>query len=242
MSNHFDSIADDFNRIWTFSPEYKDFVHQHILEKLELGKDDVLADIGGGTGTFTARLAEDSGARHVYCIEPSRPMCDIASQQPGIKAICCDAHAVLTLDLGITKVLFKEVIHHITDRKRFFKALYEILPYGGKVLIITRPQEILFPFFDKAKQKFAENQPPLEQISDELLSCGFEVKTELDEHTFYLSKREWFDMLRNRFMSDLGSFSDAEIETGIQQIDARFDDSTLLFCDRLIFIVGNKQS
>lgn len=241
MSNHFDSIADDFNRIWTFSPEYKDFVHHHILKKLQLGPDDVFADIGGGTGTFTERLSKDSKARHTYCIEPSRPMCDIASQQPGIEAICCDAHAALTMDLGITKVLFKEVIHHIADRREFFKKLYETLPLYGKLLIVTRPQEILFPFFDEAKQKFADNQPPHEHIADELRECGFTVETEFDEHTFYLSKRDWFDMLRNRFMSDLGSFSDEEIETGIQQIDERFDDSTLLFCDRLIFILGSKQ-
>lgn len=82
VANHFDSIAEVFNRIWYFSDEYKDFVISHIHHDLALNQNDILADIGGGTGTFTSRLANEAHVTKAYCIEPSLAMCDEAAKLP----------------------------------------------------------------------------------------------------------------------------------------------------------------
>ncbi len=240
QSNHFDSIAEHFNRIWYFSENYKEFVISHIRHDLQFTPDDIFADIGGGTGSFTARLQQEGGLQSAYCIEPSAPMCNEASKLLNITALCTDAHGFLEQNIPFTKMLLKEVIHHITDRERFWHNTYNALPIGGKLLIITRPQHIAFPFFDAAKKAFSRNQPPHEEIETELKNAGFDVSTTRRSHTFTLPKESWYDMLRHRFMSDLGAFSDQEIEEGISEIESRYEGETIDIVDHLIFITARK--
>lgn len=239
-SNHFDSIAELFNRIWYFSDAYKNFVITHILSDLELSAHDILVDIGGGTGSFTSRLAHEANLSKAYCVEPSRAMCDEASKLENISAVCSDAHAFIASSTPFTKMLFKEVIHHIPQREHFYSDLYAALPESGKILIITRPQQIAFPFFKAAKEAFAANQPSQESIESELREGGFHVITHPRSHTFTLPKEEWYTMLRHRFMSDLGVFSDEEIEEGIEEIEDNYPHETIDIVDNLLFILATK--
>ncbi|MDD5051531.1 MAG: class I SAM-dependent methyltransferase [Sulfuricurvum sp.] len=239
--NHFDSIADVFNRIWYFSDNYKDFVLEHILHDLSLNSEDILVDIGGGTGTFTSRIMEKSLLQKAYCIEPSSPMCIEAAKLGNITALCLDAHAFLTTETPFNKLLLKEVIHHIDNRETFWHDIYNRLPIGGKLLIITRPQNIDFPFFQSAKTAFSKNQPPHEIFESELKNCGFFVETKYQNHTFTLPKESWYEMLRYRFMSDLCIFSDEEIEEGIQEIDNYYYEDILEIVDNLIFMSAEKK-
>lgn len=239
--NHFDAIADVFNRIWYFSDEYKDFVISHIHKDLALTNDDILADIGGGTGSFTSRLADEAHLLEAYCIEPSSAMCEEAAKLNNITALCSDAHTFLSTHTPFTKMLFKEVIHHIKDRDLFWKNVYHLLPHNGKVLIITRPQNIAFPFFEKAKIEFSRNQPSQNLLENELIDGGFSIAVHHRSHTFTLSKKDWYTMLRHRFMSDLGVFSDKEIEEGIIEIEKSHPTETIEIIDNLIFIIATKR-
>ena len=239
--NHFDAIADVFNRVWFFSQGYKDFVIRHIMEDLHLTSKDILADIGGGTGSFTHRLAIEADLEGAYCVEPSSAMCAEASKLSDITAVCADGEAFLALNYPFSKMLFKEVIHHIPDRKGFWSRLDPLLPQEGRVLIITRPQNIAFPFFQAAKEAFARHQPPLELIESELSDGGFALTTRHRNYTFTLAKEEWYTMLRHRFMSDLGIFSDQEIEAGIEEIDRLYEGETIDIVDHLLFISAVRQ-
>lgn len=238
--NHFDAIADVFNRIWYFSEDYKRFVTGHIHRDLALNPLDTLVDIGGGTGTFTRRLMDESGVAKAYCVEPSAPMCDEAAKLKNITALCMDAHAFMSTGTPFSKLLLKEVIHHIDERERFWQAVYAQLPRSGKLLIITRPREIEFPLFTSAKAAFARNQPPYELFVSQLKKCGFDVDTAIRSHTFNLPKEHWYEMLRHRFMSDLGIFSDDEIEKGIVEIEQRYREESIDIIDRLVFITATK--
>jgi trans-aconitate methyltransferase len=239
-SNHFNCIADVFNRIWYFSDNYKAFVITHIMNDLSLSESDILADIGGGTGTFTSHLVKHANLTQAYCIEPSSAMCDEASKLTNITTLCLDAHEFIAKKVPFSKMLLKEVIHHISEREDFWKNVYDALPYRGKLLIITRPQNIAFPFFNAAKEVFAKNQPPYELFEDQLRKCGFEVETTKRSHTFPLIKESWYEMLRYRFMSDLGVFSDKEIEEGIVEIETNYKGETIDIIDNLIFITATK--
>jgi len=240
-SNHFDSIAEVFNRMWYFSDDYKDFVIQHIINDLSLTPNDILADVGGGTGTFTSRLMDEIGLQKAYCIEPSSTMCDEASKLKNITSLCSDAHGFLAQHIPFTKILLKEVIYHIPKTELYWKNVYGAMPHGGKLLIITRPQKIAFPFFAAAKEAFARNQPPYKLIESQLRKCGFEVATIQRSHTFTLPKESWYEMLRHRFMSDLSIFSDKEIEAGIVEIEQIYPEETINIIDNLIFITATKK-
>jgi SAM-dependent methyltransferase len=239
--NHFNSIAEVFNRIWYFSDEYKNFVIDHIIRDLSLSNKDILADIGGGTGSFTSRLSKEKDLLKAYCVEPSPAMCQEASKLENIIAVCSDAHTFLDSDLLFNKILFKEVIHHLPQRTAFWKKLHSHLPDEGKILIITRPKNIAFPFFKAAKEAFARHQPSKELIETELRKGGFKITTNLRSHPFTLAKEDWYTMLRHRFMSDLGVFSDDEIEAGIMEIEQIYIGETVEIIDNLIFITAIKK-
>lgn len=239
-NNHFDSIAEVFNKVWHFSDEYKDFVISHIHTDLDLQPSDILADIGGGTGTFTGRLAREANLSRAYCVEPSPAMCSEASKIAGIVPICADAHRFSAMEHPYSKLLLKEVIHHIDERERFWERSFERLPEGGKLLIITRPRKIDFPFFETLKAAFGANQPDHTLFENELRDASFQVCTQERTHTFTLPKESWFEMLRHRFMSDIAPFSDAQIEEGITEIDRRYPGDTIEIADRLIFITATK--
>lgn len=239
-SNHFDSIAEVFNRIWYFSDDYKDFVINHIHHDLSLSTEDVLVDLGGGTGTFTSRIQDESGVAKAYCVEPSVAMCDEAAKLKNITALCMDAHAFMSTKTPFSKLLLKEVIHHIDEREHLWQAVYTRLPKKGKLLIITRPQHVAFPLFTSAKTAFAHNQPPYELFESQLRACGFKVTTLKRSHTFTLRKENWYEMLRHRFMSDLSIFSDEEIEEGIREIEEAYTEESIDIIDNLIFISATK--
>lgn len=150
-SNHFDTIAEVFNRIWYFSDEYKNFVITHIINNLALTHRDILADIGGGTGSFTTRLKNEAKVQKAYCIEPSSAMCDEASKLANITAISTDAHGFLVQKISFSKVLLKEVIHHITQRERFWHNTYEALPQGENCLLSPVPDKSLSLFSMRQK-------------------------------------------------------------------------------------------
>lgn len=214
---------------------------EHILNDLSLSHHDILADIGGGTGSFTSRLADEASLVKAYCIEPSAAMCKEASKLENITPICSDAHVFLDSKTPFSKMLFKEVIHHIPKRAEFWKTLYPALPQDGKILIITRPQDVDFPFFASAKEAFARHQPSQELIETELHDSGFHITTHHRSHTFTLQKEYWYTMLRHRFMSDLGVFSDQEIEEGIREIEQNHAGEMIDIIDNLIFITAVKK-
>lgn len=238
--DHYNTLAQKFNELWQFSSDYKEFVVARIKYLLDLSSKDVFVDIGGGTGTFTERLYKEVPLCKAYCIEPSHEMSAKASEIEGLDALCTDADGFISLQLHYSKVLFKEVVHHLQERALLWKNLYNQLPHGGKILIITRPQEVKFPFWQEAKLAFKANQPSSDLLHQELVESGFHVDVDYGLHTFELSKEEWYVMLRHRFMSDLAPFSDDEIECGIREIETICTEPMLQMNDHLIFITASK--
>jgi len=236
MTNHFDTIADIYNKVWHFSEQYQTSMLTNIIELLQLDNTDVLADLGGGTGAYTRLLLEKCNISKAYCIEPSRNMFLEAQKIPEIESFCTDAEGFMALDLNFTKVLLKEVVHHISSREVLWHYLREKLPPQGRILIVTRPQAIELPLFEAAKQAFRQKQPKHETLLQELESCGFATSYRLHPYRFDLAKSTWFEMIRNRFMSDLAGFTDAEIEAGLTEIDAAFPADRIEIPDNILFL------
>ncbi|MEI7868134.1 MAG: methyltransferase domain-containing protein [Candidatus Methylumidiphilus sp.] len=236
MTNHFDTIADIYNKVWYFSGQYQKSMLENIIELLQLGKDDVLADIGGGTGATTRLLLETSNLRKAYCIEPSRKMFLEAQKIPVIESVCADADGFMQLEIDFSKALLKEVVHHIPSREVLWRYLRDKLPAQGRILIVTRPQAIALPLFEKAKQAFRQKQPKHEVLMQELETSGFATSYRVHPYRFTLDKAVWFDMIRNRFMSDLAGFTDGEIEEGLIEIDGNYPGGTIEIPDNIIYI------
>lgn len=238
MTNHYQNIAEDFNNMWEFSIDYKQWAVDKISQYLELTPKDIFVDIGGGTGIFTEMIQQKNKMHNAYCVEPEKSMCGIAQEYASFQTICGDAfYFIDTLKYPYSKILFKEVIHHIDKRIQLWKNIYSSLQPNGRILIYTRPQNINFPLFQKAKEKFKENQPAYDILVDELHACGFSTNLNIESFTFKIAKEKWFYMLESKFMSDLSGFTDKEINDGILEIkDYHNDPEVYTIIDEIIFL------
>lgn len=242
MVNHFDTIADIYNTAWHFSEDYQNTMLGNIIELLRLAPEDILADIGGGTGVYTRLLHDAVGLRKAYCIEPARNMWREAAKLAGIEAFCADAEGFMELGLDCNKVLVKEAIHHIPSRRTLWRHLREKLPATGRLLIVTRPQDTALPLFEQAKAVFRQKQPHHGTLIEELKAEGFAASLRTQPYVFQLGKETWFGMIRNRFMSDLAGFTGAEIEEGIREVDARHPGDTVAIPDTILYIAASVET
>ena len=241
MNNHYDNLAEDFDTNWMFSNEYRDWYTEKIINSLNIKLNDKVIDVGCGTGVFTKKIIDRSHLSSIVCIENSLNMCKEASRNKQIEVINSDANTYFKQEgLNIDKVLFKEVIHHIDDIDTLFKNIYSNMSNNGKLLIVTRPKKVEFPFFEKAHISFSDSQPDISLFEKELLDNEFKVEVFLEKYEIILPKSKWNKMLENRFMSNLSDFNDSEINQGILEINQKYNTDEYKFNDNLIFIVASK--
>ncbi len=242
MTNkHYESIAEDFNKVWRFSDKYKTWAVDKIGYYLDLKNSDVFVDIGGGTGTFTNMIDNKFELKKSYCVEPESKMCKLAKEYSNFEIICSDVFGFLDdLQSAYNKILFKEVIHHIKDRKKLWHNIYHTIEDNGRILIYTRPRNNKFPLFQKAKKEFYKNQPSYSEMVLELEKSKFKTSVSLESFTFKLPKDEWYSMLKSRFMSDLSVFTDDEIIQGIDELEKENTSNQFIIEDEIVFITAYK--
>jgi len=240
MKEHFDKIAEDYERLWFFSEDYHRWMKHYILGFLDLKINDKFVDIGGGTGKYTLELARATKiCNEPICVEPSS-MADIAARNDSLIVYNETANDFVKRDKRYNKVLIKEAIHHFPNRKRFFKELYKKMNDNGIFLIVTRPSKIKMPFFNKLKKLFYRGQPDFRDIVLDLKDSGFKTDVVIDTYKIKISKSRWYELLRGRFMSDLSKLTDEAIEDGIKELEKILKDEDIIVDDEIIFIIGKK--
>lgn len=240
IPNHFDTIADEFNGLWQMTPEYQNWMRDTIVSALGLKPDDRFVDLGGGTGFYTKLIAQKAALQNKpLCVEPSENMLSQIQQSDNLEAICADALSFSERDIRYDKILLKEMVHFIDKRKTLFEGIHRQLSEDGKLLIVTRPKNTTLPFFTSALETFAQGQPSLESLIQELSDAGIHPVSFTEEFIFSIAKERWYGMLRNRFMSNLQNLSDDEIEEGIVQLEQTFENKEMIeFRDQIIFLCG----
>ena len=243
VHQHYQSLSEHGDYTAYFDEEYQQWVVDILIPMLELVADDCVIDLGGGTGFFSHILHREANmVQNVVCVDPCAGMLQRARTRPGVSLLCADALTFAQReDMHYDKILIKEAIHHIHQRRDLFECIRRQLNPGGRLLIITRPQQIEFPFFQAASEAFGRGQPSSDLLKTELETSGFSVSVHQHHYPVEVQKPRWFGMLRERFMSHLTAYSDEQIELGIAEIDEKYrDEETLKFHDTLIFIVGCK--
>lgn len=150
-----------------------------VIQALALKPDAVVADVGAGTGYFTARLANMLPNGRVYAVDVEPDMVKHLAERAkreGLKNVTAvqgtpeDARLPSKVDL----VLMVDVHHHIEQRERYFKRLAGSLKPGGRIAIIDfRPQG------DAGPPKHIRVPP--ERVKAELKAAGFKL---VQEHPF----------------------------------------------------------
>lgn len=238
---HYDRLAANYDENWAHSPAFLDWMSGCILRRLQLTGTEAVADIGGGTGLYARALAPHAAS--VVCADASAAMLAQVPATRGLVTAIATAEDVaagrtrLSPD-GFDAILLKEVLHHVADPAAVIGGLAGLLRPGGRMLVVMLPARVTYPLFAGALELFAARQPDPAVIADHMRAAG--LGTSLSYETFPLSfpTGRYLQMVRNRYMSLLSSFTDAQLEAGVREIRRSHPEETISFPDTLAFIRG----
>ena len=162
-----------------------------VLQALALKPDAVVADLGAGTGYFSARLANMLPKATVYAVDLEPDMVKylgerakregLANLKP-VQAAAGEARLPAKVDL----VLLVDVYHHIEARARYFQRLSASLRPEGRIAVID------FRLDSPEGPPTAARIAP-EQVKAELARAGYALA---EEHAFL--PRQYFLVFRPR--------------------------------------------
>lgn len=191
-----------------------------FAKHLQLGEHDVLADIGGGTGAFTGLLGRPE---QLWLVEPSKEM--LAQAPAGMRTMHADALGFAAAGERVDRILMKEVLHHCEGNlDEVLGALRGTLREGGRMLIMTRPHEPEYPFFDLAMDAWKESQSPYQLYVEALESAGFSVTVTVERFPLRVKTETWCNMMRTRWWSCFTSMAEEELEAGIRELREKRDE------------------
>ena len=243
--DHYDRLAASYDENWAaYSEAFNGWMGERILERLDLRADDRVVDLGCGTGIFSNALATQ--AREVVCVDPSPKMLAQLPKTSGafvpVQASAEDvASGQVKLPYDHADVfLIKEALHHVHNREVVVAGLARLLARGGRMLVVTLPTMISYPLFRRALEVFAELQPDPADIAGAMQAAGLAVEVTCETYRRGFARDRYVAMVRNRYMSLLSKFDDAELENGINEIEREHPEEVLEFDDRFAFVLGRK--
>jgi len=250
VTQNYEEVGKVYEKALFYAPgPYNTWLADEVTSALALQGGEALADVGGGTGSFTKELMDRAVDLRPLVIEPSTSML-VKARERGLATLLTDAAAFASSsksqkieDPAFDRVLLKEVAHHLDDRVNLFAGLRRHLRPGGRMLIVTRPKkDIDYPFFKAAKDVWIAHQPDPQEYVTEMLLAGFSNARVVDSWKAFpcsTSKVDWFSFIRNRGWSTFAHFDDAALQDGCNEIDLCFNGDDLKFEDRLVFVVGD---
>lgn len=153
-----------------------------VVMALKLRADEVIADIGAGTGYFSRRFARHAGK--VLAVDIDGKLLEIAAKgaPPNLTTILAAPDDPKLGTKSVDTVFFCDVLHHIANRPAYYAKLKAALKPGGRIVIV-----------DFYKRELPIGPPPAmklspEEVQAELKSAGFHQTGSFDilAHQYFL--------------------------------------------------------
>lgn len=242
IQTHYERLAQNYDTFLYYSPDFIRHLTSHMIDKLALNQDDILVDLGCGTGMYSLDiLAQVSLKNPVIGVDLFPEMLAQIPKDAPIEQVAMDALAFSELPGAYDKILVKETVHHISDRKAFFNNLYQRLTPGGILLLVHVPPNVEYPLFSKALERCLEWHAKPHELVSLLENESFQVSRDELVHRHAIPKEKYFEMVENQYMSVLSSFSSEEIQAGLKEMRSTYaDEEVLKFNDRFDFITAKK--
>lgn len=147
-----------------------------VIKALALKPDAAVADLGAGTGYFSARLANMFPKATVYAADVEPDMVKYLGERAkreglkNLKPVAAqpnDARLPAKVDL----ILLVDVYHHVEDRSRYFRKLAASLKPGGRLAVIDFR-------LDSPEGPPKESRIAPEKVKAELTAAGYALAAE----------------------------------------------------------------
>lgn len=142
-----------------------------LVEHLPLEADDVVADIGAGTGYFSFRMADRVPEGTVYAVDIQQEMLDIITERvanngaQNVETIRGTVESTNLPENTIDLALFVDVYHEFSHPHEMMESVFTALKPGGKVILIEyRAEDPSVPIKPLHKMSEAQARKELEAV------------------------------------------------------------------------------
>lgn len=138
-----------------------------VVMALKLKSDEVIADIGAGTGYFARRFAKHAGK--VYAVDINEKLLEMARKDApaNMQFVIAAPDDPKLAPASVDTIFFCNVLHHIDARPAYYAKLDRALKPGGRIVMVDFYKKPL-PVGPPEKMKLTE-----EEVIAELDEAGF---------------------------------------------------------------------
>ncbi len=126
----FDKVYKNYDKFMNRFGFYK---VEEIEKALDLQGEEVIVDIGGGTGHIATHLSKK--CKRIYVLDESEKMLSKVEVTNKVIPVVGDAFKI-EIDEKIDVVLLTDVLHHIKEQEKLIDAIYDKLDGNGRLLIL----------------------------------------------------------------------------------------------------------
>ena len=225
------------NKTWISSKKYISSLNTFLIKLIKLNINSKIIDIGCGRGRIIGTLSSKLNLKY-------KPIgIDLVNHKDKDKRINfkkIDALSFFSKNKRkFDLILIKQTIHllKLNDIKTLLiQSKKHLSPKGKIIIFMINPYKNELPQFSLMKTKFLKSLKYQKKIS-KLISKIF-LKRILKNFTYKvnITKKEYMNMISNRYMSTLLDLNDSQILAGINEINLKYN-KTLKFKDKLICII-----
>ncbi len=225
------------NKTWLSSQKYINSFNRFLIKNFNLNSNSKILDIGCGRGKILGAL----NSKLKLKIKPLG--IDIINHKNKDKRI--NFKRIDALNYSSTDnqkfdlILIKQTIHlmKLAEIKRLLRLLKKKLNSKGKILIFTlETNKNEIPTFKLMKHKLEQSL----RRDKEILKIITKLYPYRKKKKFFfdvkVKKKEYLRMIKNRYISILLTFSNKQLDFGVQEIELKYKD-ILRFKDKLICII-----
>ncbi|KAK0055574.1 hypothetical protein Bpfe_015085 [Biomphalaria pfeifferi] len=140
------------------------------------------------------------------------------------------------------KILIEDCVRYLAEPQTLYRNMTACLATEGKIVIIHRSVELsTLPYFQDAKTRLEQNEPPYTCIIKDLQSSRLDVTWELECLPVRMSKKKWLAMIMDKFPPHMEVLSHIERLRGLRELTEgilKYEADIMEFMDRLLFITA----
>ena len=128
----------DFDKVYKYYDKFMAIFKLYKLEEIKVAAnlegDEVVVDLGGGTGRLAQYIS--NSCRTVYVLDESDKMLLKVKHSENLISINGNALKTPFEDKSIDTVIMSDVFHHIKEQEELIVEINRMLKHGGKIVIL----------------------------------------------------------------------------------------------------------
>ncbi len=225
------------NKTWLSSRDYIESFNKFLLRQIKLNSKSKILDIGCGRGKILGFLSSRLKLKQ-------KPLgIDVVNHKDRDKRISFKKISAPIFFLNNKEkydlILIKQTIHlmNLKEIKKLLNSLKKNLSQNGKIFIFTlETNKNELPAFDLMKKKLIQSLKRDKKIIKIISNLNLVKTKKKFIYKVKISKKDYLDMLRKRFISILLNMSKKDLLKGIDQVNSKYGKS-FTFNDKLICMI-----